>query len=214
MTANSKPGGTYDPPPLTFAASHIIESRKVSAGSNSVTSEDVRIITSIYTYLHEEYEAQPLEPYRNIGRRIQIGKFVIQGDEVNNSKSKIKYEIHASLKKRDSSHLNIYAFKVPSEYANPRGEESEEWRQLNGQSIAFARYCQEKCGHLESQGLNLTTNIENFESKLRKKGIEEYINQYLGESLTEDFLSPPPMEEMPADVIINRTEYSKLTQTP
>ena len=94
MTANSKPGGTYDPPPLTFAASHIIESGRVSAGSNSVTSEDVRIITSIRTYLREGYEAQPLEPYRNVGRRIQIGKFVIEGDEVNNSKSKIKYMHH------------------------------------------------------------------------------------------------------------------------
>ena len=123
MTANSKPGGTYDPPPLTFAASHVIQSGSPSAGSNSVTSEDVRIVTSIYTYLHERHEIQPQEPHRNIGRRIQIGRFVIEGDKVNNGKSKIKYEIHASLKKHDSSRLNIYAYNVPREYAKPRGEE-------------------------------------------------------------------------------------------
>ena len=54
-----------------------------------------------------------------------------------------------------------------------------------------------------------TWKLENFESKLRKKKIEGYFNKYLGESLTEDFLSPPSLEEMPESVIKNKTEYSK-----
>ena len=195
MSGSSKTG--FNAPPSSFPA--FKKSNSAASRGNSVASSKTRIVTSTYTYQYPYYESKPKTPQRNITRRIQIGDFSINKGMVDNNKSKIKYEIHASYVKNanagPSSFLSIEAYKVPKKYQKPAGEEFEEWRQNNGNKIAFARYCDGRCSALEANNYDYTTKIESFESKLKKRGIDQYVGMYLGESLTDNFFIPPSLTE-------------------
>ena len=162
MSGSSKKG--FNAPPSSFPAF-----KKSSSGAskgNWVASSKTRIVTSTYTYQYPNYESKPKTPQRNIWRRIQIGDFAINKGTVDNNKSKIKYEIHASYVKNQnagpSSSLLIEAYKVPKRYQMPVGEEFEEWRQVNGRRIAFARYCDGNCPSLENYNYSYNCPIFSY----------------------------------------------------
>jgi len=218
MSGSSKKG--FDAPPSSFPAF-----KTTSSGANKgnwVASSKVRVVTSTNTTSDKYYEivygSKPKRPRRLITRRIQIGDFKINDDIIDNKKSKINYEVYAHYvinqqfgDDEPSSSLFFEAFKVPKKYQKPAGEEFEEWRQSNGSRIAFARYCDRSDGRCSGFATNYdyTTKIKSFKSKLKKRGIDQYVNDLLGESLTKDFFVPPSLGELSDITITPKKKYTR-----